>query len=297
VAEDVVRLERNGLAIDVSPLGGAILAAHWCGIPILAPTPSPGLASKTFGVEACFPLVPFGNRIEGNAFRFAGEAHTLAPNTADPLVLHGHGWLRRWSILQQGPHGIVFHDRHAAGSASPFAYEATQAITLGDDSLTLSLTVTNRAPQALPYGLGFHPYFPRTAKMRLVARAERFRPERESHLPGAAGPLPRDLDLAAGTTLPDRWLNNAFDGWDGRARIEWPETGLILSLEAGEGLRHFVIYSPSASHGFVCFEPMSHRPNAHHDDESGGLVALAPGGELAGRMTLRLAQAGRPTSL
>ena len=296
MAEDVVRLERNGLAVDVSPLGGAVLTARWHGIPFLAPTPSPGLASQAFGAETCFPLVPFGNRIEGNAFRFAGEAHTLAPNTADPLVLHGDGWLRRWSILRQDPHGVVFHDRHEASSASSFAYEATQAITLGDNSLTLSLTVTNRAARALPYGLGFHPYFPRTPKMRLFARAERFRPERENHLPGAAGPLPQDLDVSAGTTLPDRWLNNAFDGWNGRARIEWPETGLVLSLEACEGLRHFVIYSPSASDGFFCFEPMSHRPNAHHDDEGGGLVTLAPGAALAGRVTLRLTETGRPTS-
>ena len=64
MAEDVIRLEKDGFTVNVSPFGGAILSAHWHGISFLAPTPSPGLASKILGAEACFPLVPFGNRIE-----------------------------------------------------------------------------------------------------------------------------------------------------------------------------------------------------------------------------------------
>ena len=32
---DVIRLEKSGLAVNVSPLGGAILSAHWHGIPVV----------------------------------------------------------------------------------------------------------------------------------------------------------------------------------------------------------------------------------------------------------------------
>lgn len=278
---DVIRLERNGLAIEASPLGGAILSAQWKGIPFLAPTTSPGLASGVFGAEACFPLVPFGNRIEHNGFHFEGRDYTLSPNTADPLVLHGDGWLRRWAILRQERHQIVLHYRHEASAASPFAYEATETITIGDDCLTLSLSVVNRAARTLPYGLGFHPYFPRTPKTRLFAQAGFYWSERESHLPGTVTPLPKDLDFAEGATLPDRWLNNAFDGWNGKARMEWPETGLSVSINAGSGLDRFVLYSPSATDGFFCFEPMSHHPNAFHAAD-GGLAPLASGQELTG---------------
>lgn len=292
VAGDVIRLEKDGLAVAVSPQGGAILSAHWKGIPILTPTPSPGLASRVFGAEACFPLVPFGNRIEHNGFRFEGRDHSLSPNTADPLVLHGDGWLRPWAILRQDRHSIVFQRRQDASDASPFAYEATETIAICDDCLTLSLSVVNRAGRTLPYGVGFHPYFPRTPKTRLVARAKRYWPERENHLPGAATPLPEDLNFSEGATLPERWLNNAFDGWDGTSRIEWPETGLAVSIEASSGLDHFVLYAPSATDGFFCFEPMSHRPNAHHAPD-GGLVPLASGETLAGTIALRC-QAGRP---
>lgn len=292
MVEDVIRLEKNGLTVDVSPLGGAILSAHWHDTPILAPTRSPGLASQILGAEACFPLVPFGNRIEGNSFRFGRMDYPLTPNTADPLVLHGDGWLQRWTIVRHASDEIVFTYRQETSAVSPFAYDATETISLDDDRLTLSLSVINRAKETLPYGLGFHPYFPRTRATRLFTQAKRYWSERESHLPGMAGPIPGDLDFTTGATLPDRWLNNAFEGWNGQTRIEWPETGIAISLTADDAFRHFVLYAPSASDEFFCFEPMSHRPNAHHDQDGGGLVALPSDAQLRGTATLRPERTG-----
>ncbi len=288
MAKDTLVLENDeGLTVEVSPLGGAILSARWRGIPVLAPTPAPGLASQVLGAEACFPLVAFGNRIEDNSFHFEGRDYTLAANTADPLVLHGDGWLGRWSILHPDRHSLALHYRQVANAATPFAYEAVQTIAIDGANLTLSLTVTNRAAQALPYGLGLHPYFPRTPGTGLFARAERYWTERENHLPGAVKPVPQDLDFTSGAPLPPGWLNNAFDGWDGKMRIEWPETGLALSLDADGSFRFFVLYSPSTGADFFCFEPMSHRPNAHRQPENGGLVRLAPGETLEGTVALR----------
>ncbi|WVT76672.1 aldose 1-epimerase (plasmid) [Sinorhizobium chiapasense] len=293
MAEDTVLLENDeGLTVAVSPLGGALLSVRWRGTPVLAPTPAPGLASQIFGAEACFPLVPFGNRIEDNRFHFEGHDYALTPNTSDPLVLHGDAWLRRWSILRRDRHSLTLHYRQQASAVTPFAYEAVQTVTIDSANLTLSLAVTNRAAQALPYGLGLHPYFPRTPGTSLFVHAARYWTERENHLPGAMQPVPKDLDFTAGAPLPPGWLNNAFEDWDGKMRIEWPETGLVLSLDADETFRFFVLYSPSIDADFFCFEPMSHRPNAYHQAESGGLVRLAPGEALEGTVTLRVDQFG-----
>lgn len=286
MTEDIVLLEKGGLAVEVSPLGGAVLSARWHGVPVLAPTPSPGLASQIMGREACFPLVPFGNRIEDNGFRFDGRDYRLLPRTADPFVLHGDGWLERWSILRQNRQEVVFRYAQEASATTPFAYEVTQTMAVEDDRLSLSLIVTNWASHALPYGLGFHPYFPRTPETRLFAEAANHWSERENHLPDNPGPVPPDMNFAAGARLPAYWLNNAFDGWNGRATIEWPETGIALSVAADNNFKHFVLYSPSAESGFFCFEPMTHLPNAHHKQRSCGLSTLARGEQLAGQVAL-----------
>ncbi|MGE6784837.1 aldose 1-epimerase [Ensifer adhaerens] len=289
MADGVLLLENDErLAVEVSPLGGAILSARWRGTPVLAPTPTPGLASQVFGAEACFPLVPFGNRIEANLFQFEDREYRLEANTTDPLVLHGDGWLERWSVLRRDRQSVTFRFRQEASVATPFAYEAAETIVIDGPRLILSLSITNRADQALPYGLGFHPYFPRTPETRLVARAGRYWSEREGHLPDRPGPIPQTMNFASGSPLPPGWLNNALDGWDGRARIEWPEARLAVSLEADAHFQFFVLYSPSAASSFFCFEPMSHRPNAHGDQHDGGLVRLQPLQTVTGTIALSI---------
>jgi aldose 1-epimerase len=48
---------------------------------------------------ACFPLVPYANRIRGGCFSFRGRTVRLAPNmTGDPSPLHGQGWLNPWNV-------------------------------------------------------------------------------------------------------------------------------------------------------------------------------------------------------
>src|SRR3954465_15394640 len=58
--------------------------------------------------SACFPLLPFGNRLRGNRFRFDGNTHHLQPNVGfDPLYLHGDGWLGDWSVVEQADDRVV----------------------------------------------------------------------------------------------------------------------------------------------------------------------------------------------
>ena len=52
--------------------GGAIREFSWQGIAILRPAAS-DVASDPFSL-ACFPLVPYANRVAGGRFEFAGAA-------------------------------------------------------------------------------------------------------------------------------------------------------------------------------------------------------------------------------
>ena len=78
-------------------------------------------------------------------------------------------------------------------------------------------------------------------------------------------------------------MNNAFDGWDRRARITRPEDGIAISLTASLALDVFILYSPSQDADFFCFEPVSHSVDAHHGE---GLTPLEHGATLSANMRL-----------
>jgi aldose 1-epimerase len=287
MTQDILHLRNGDLSVDVSRFGGSLISASFRGIPFLKPTPTAGIASRKFGAEASFPLVPYGNRIEANAFDFGGKRFSLQPNTADPYCLHGDGWLAEWEIVSQSNSETVLRYVHRENASSPYAYDVIQTVRLEDDALTLALTVTNTAHKPLPYGLGFHPFFPRAPQTRLKAEAWRFWTERSGHLPDAPTDIPEYLDFTVTKTLPPHWINNAYDGWDATAWMEWPEHGLGLRLTAVGPFDCFMIYSPDAGTDFFCFEPMTHLPNAHNMPPSAGLVTLEHGHSLSVCMVLR----------
>ncbi|MDA4630532.1 hypothetical protein NZA98_05290, partial [Escherichia coli] len=99
-----------------------------------------------------------------------------------------------------------------------------------------------------------------------------------------------DMVFAGSTPLPDRWINNAFEGWDSKATIAWPEHNLSLRAEATEVFARFMLFAPDTDRSFFCFEPMSHTPNALASVEADpmGLALLAPGEEISGGLSLTI---------
>ncbi len=282
---DILRLNNGALSIELSRFGGSILSGSYRGAPIFRPTRTEGLASQHYGTEASFPLVPFGNRLEGNAFTFSGHRHALLRNAGDPCYLHGDGWLATWEVASHSETAACLRYEHGTVAPSPYVYDAVQHVSVDGGHLTITLSVTNRSGLALPMGLGHHPFFPRTAGTRLTAKADRFWTERAGHLPDQPGPILRNLDFEGGNPLPRQWLNNAYEDWDGKAMIEWPEQDLCLEIEAQAPFRHFMLYSPEDA-DFFCFEPMTHLPNGHHLAGLGGLSVLEDGQSLTSAMTL-----------
>lgn len=270
------------LRVSLSPQGAALTGASWAGRAFLS-TEGPGGA-------ASFPMVPLCNRVAGNSFVFGGQRHRLRANTADPLYLHGDGWLTLWQVDESGAARARLSFRQSSG---PFRYRAVQEVALEDQSLHLRLSVRNEGAEPMPFGLGFHPYFPREGATLSFAAAARWS-EGPNHLPLRREPVPADLDFALPRPLPETWQNNAYDGWDGKVAIRWP--GLALDLTADPAFGALMLYAPAAANdpgrpgsGFFCVEPMSHLPDALNAPGRPGLRTLAPGEELAAaiRMTPR----------
>ncbi|CAH2400584.1 aldose 1-epimerase [Mesorhizobium ventifaucium] len=238
--------------------------------------------------SGCFPLVPFGNRVRDSRFSFEGREHSLEPNMDwDKHYLHGDGWTGEWRLASHAKGEIVLSLGHR-GTGTPYAYDAQQRFTLAGPTLTTTLSVTNRGEFALPFGLGWHPYFPLTKETTLKAAARSYWEEDSSWLPTVEHPVAGDIDFSQPRGLPRRWVNTVFEDWNGGAKIDWPENGISLAIDADSLFSRYLVFvsDPAFDAGydydFFCFEPMSHSADGHNMPSRGGLVRLAPGESLAG---------------
>ena len=245
---------------------------------------------------ACNVLVPWSNRISGGGFSFAGRFHPLAPNLpGETFPIHGNGFQCPWRVTAASAQAVTLAlDSDGPG---PFRYDAVLCYALAGGALSMRLTVTHRGAGALPYGLGLHPWLPRTPGTTLHATAARVWLEDARHLP--AGHLPVGArpgwDFSASRPLPPAWINNGFDGWNGRARVDWPDCGVRLAIAARGGsgdtlapITRYLVYSPAADAPFFCFEPVLHLVDAHNlaDPIAAGLAVLAEGQSAAILCTL-----------
>ena len=289
-------LESGSLRVVVSPQGGAVVEAWYELVPLLRPYAAEATAAFNVLKAGLFPLVPFGNRVAGNAFTFNGRTYRLAANTdGDPHSLHGDGWLGLWSPIACSETRLELAFRHAATADSPYVYSATEQIAVDDQSFDVALSVINEGERPLPFGLGLHPFFPFTPQTTLKAKASHYWTETAQFLPDRQEALPADLDFNHPRPLPAHWVNNGFEGWDGKATIRWPERGLALRISGSpEFDRYFVFVSddrfePGFRRDYFCFEPMTHRADAHHAADLGGLRVLVPGEQLSGHIRFSVA--------
>jgi aldose 1-epimerase len=139
----------------------------------------------------------------------------------------------------------------------------------------------------MPAGLGIHPYFVRTPGVTLRARLDRVWLMDERQIPTGPAALPAAWDFARAPRLAELTMDHCFGGWDGRAELHWPETGVTLEIEAEPLFGHLVIYVPPGRDIF-CVEPVSHVNDGFNLAERGvadtGVRILAPGETLRGRV-------------
>jgi aldose 1-epimerase len=229
----------------------------------------------------CYVLCPFSNRISGGGLEAGDRLWPLAPNlAAEPYPIHGDAWQQPWTVVETSATALDLVLE--SGSMPPFAYRAQLRYELADHALTARLTVQHQGEVTVAYGLGFHPWLPRTPATTLQAAAEAVWVERPDHLPDRRVSIAErpEWDFRARRPLPGSWINNGFVGWDGRAQIAWPERGLGLEIAASDALGTYVLYSPGAKASFFCFEPVSHAVDAFHlpgGPQAHGLKLLHPG--------------------
>lgn len=290
---DRITMETDAALVEVVPrLGGSVTAfdvkAGGKSLPIFrrwtGETENPrGLGSS--------PMVPWFNRISGGGIKFGGKFYPIEPNDPlDPAPLHGDGWFSAWDVVERKPDRIVLKLRSKA--IPPFDYEATQVLTLNDATFDMELRVKHLGTFPFPYGLGQHPWFVRTPGVRLQAKATGMWLEQPPAFPAKTEPaaIPPKWDFNKPNALPDDFIDNGYVGWDGHARIQWTDRGIVVDVESDSSTRYYHVYSLDKDCPIFCFEPVTHPNNAYGKPgtpEQNGLRVLAPGAETSMRARFR----------
>lgn len=231
---------------------------------------------------AAFPLVPYFSGIRDGRFRFAGKTHQLKRNFGDhPHSVHGVGWQSTWQTDDSDADRAVIALDHP-GTDWPFPFRAVQTFRLDGADLGHEIALTNTGDNAMPAGLGIHPFFPRRGGARLQANVAAVWVYDASLMPTERIPCPPRLDLAEGRDVGTLDCDTVFENWDGRAMIAWPEDGLSLEITADAALNRLCVYAPADADIF-CVEPVSQITDAVNfaadgrPAEATGLHVLEPG--------------------
>jgi aldose 1-epimerase len=282
-------LHCGALSLVLKPeAGGSIARFDYVGddgmqIPVLRGSDG---AEDVLG-QGSFPLVPYSNRIRGGRFTFRGREVSIAPNMAgDPSPLHGQGWLSPWEVARLDEREAELRFVHPAGEW-PWAYEARQVFTLDEGGLTLVLTCTNSGSEAMPCGLGQHPYFHCTPETVLDTQVESVWTIDADVLPVEKLAAEGRYDLRH-RKVAGQDLDNGFGGWAGSATVEDPTRPYRVTMSSPDAT-FFQLYSPPSGDIFV-IEPVSHANAALNAPEEEwaelGLRVLEPGESMT--LTMRL---------
>ncbi|WP_250436382.1 aldose 1-epimerase [Caballeronia sp. ATUFL_F2_KS9A] len=291
-SDPLVELRHGARRVLLAPhVGGSIAAFDETRdgrtIDWLRPATPAALAARDPLGMASFPLLPYCNRIRDARFVFDGALIDLSGDgNAFAHALHGNAWRLPWRVGDVSDARARLHFLHEpsrdAARHWPFAYEATQDIALDDHTLSVTLSARNLSERPMPFGMGHHPYYPRTRNTRVHARVASMWHSTPDLLPTHAGAHPCVDAMASqeGMSADAFDLDNNFAGWSRTATIAWPDERRAVALSAQAPFDALVVYAPKSHPDLLCVEPVSNVAdwvNLDVDRAAKGGAVLEPG--------------------
>jgi aldose 1-epimerase len=275
----------------VTEVGAGLRAFTSAGLPYV----------ETFAVDRKPPrgagtvLVPWPNRTAGGRWTWNGTVQQLA--LSEPAAGNAiHGLLRHtfYEVVERSAEAIILGARIAPQSGWPVPLAAQVRYAVAADGLTVIHTVRNIGADAVPFGVGAHPYIragnAATDDCTLQLAASAALPL-DRGLP--SGPARPSDDFRDGRPLMGLELDDAFGGCapaEGdtqvRHRLVGPDGG--VELWADPDFRWVQVFTPDdhPDRGrAVAVEPMTCPPDALNSGTD--LITLEPGESWTGSWGLR----------
>lgn len=276
----MIELQAGRLRCQVEPQPGGCITGLWLGD---APVPrtTPTEQRTTARLSSCYALVPFSNRIGQASLVWEGTQHPLVRNNGDePHAIHGVGWQRPWSVLDEDASSVLLSYEHAADASWPFAFDCSHALRLKPDALEMTLALTNQSPQSAPAGLA-------GTSSSSSGRAATSHSRRRWEMGEDKLPMGRSASRGIDADCATVDVDHSYDGWDGEVRLRDD----LMQVSVRSGLTRLVVF-PNASRDVVAIERVSHVSNAVQPVASGaraedlGLATLQPGGTMMAQITI-----------
>ena len=212
----VLQCESALVSLDPSR-GGVVREFTWHGLDVFRPTPSE--AGDDPLEVACFPMVPYVNRVAGGHFDFMGRTVQLEPNwSGDPHPLHGQGWRTSWDVVSASATSAILR-LEGGGNEWPWRYRSEQRFELGPDELWIELSVENLSDTPMPAMLGLHPYFADAMNAELQAELPRIWLTDAAAIPVEEAQTPYRCRFEESRAIESVALDHCFSGWNGVASL------------------------------------------------------------------------------
>jgi aldose 1-epimerase len=278
MVEDLLVLQHQQTRLTLDPRrGGVIRELSWQGHDILRPTGAQ--EGEDPFQTACFPMVPYVNRVARGRFAFGGRAVQLARNwSQDPHPLHGQGWRASWTVTAASKYNATLHFEGGADEW-PWRYRCEQRFQLLPETVSIELSIQNLGSEPMPAMLGLHPYFPDAPHAHLHAQLPRVWMADAESLPTQETGTPPAWNFDPARAVSAIALDHGFAGWNGVALLSWPDR--TVTLRAPD-CRFLHVYTP-AGRDFFCIEPQTAPPGALGRDPTEASI-VAPGGRLSMRV-------------
>jgi len=265
------------------PDRGGSVAGLWLGDWRVLQAPQSGAPASGLDT-ASYPLVPYSNRIGLGLLEWHGMRQQLAPLFApEPHTIHGVGWSKAWQVVLQSETEAILCYAHPGDAGWPFVFEVHQHFVLSANALSLTMTVRNTDTVSAPFGLGWHPYFPKDAATRIEFQATGRWDMGPDQLPTTHRP-----HAGLQTDCAQLQVDHCFSGWSGPAQLHYPGHRIAVTSD----LQHLVVFT-HPGRDTIAVEPVSHANNAlqlagacAQTPESLGLRVVAPGAQTSAYMRI-----------
>lgn len=249
----------SGSMVTVAPERGALVTSFRVGDRELLYLDAATLLDSSRNVRGGIPvLFPAPGKLEGDAWHYQDQSG----------VLRQHGFARNlpWTIVESDGAclSLVLSEDETTLPHYPWRFTAILRFVLSAARLRIGMKVKNRSDSAMPFALGYHPYFQVADKagVRIDTAATR----------AFDNVLKRDVPFTGFDLTRDEVDLHLLDHGSNASALH--VQGGSIEISASASFTRWIVWTVAGKE-FVCLEPWTSPGNALNTGE--GLIALDPG--------------------